>query len=199
MKRIVSLVLALILCCALLAPAFAGSNDDVTYAWVKTGNGKTLNLRDAANKNSQVIAKLPYRAQLVILSQSNGWALVEPVDPKLSSNPGYVMTSYLVLSDPGPWKEDPQAEGPTYEDVDNAVKALKVLSEPYTTVIKTKKPTNYVHLRWIPNTEARYIEKYLCDTEILVLAQSKTWAQVQIVEDGYVGFILRSCVAEPAD
>lgn len=69
------------------------------------------------------------------------------------------------------------------------------MNASYFTVIQTTKATNYVHLRVFPDTNAVYTGAYLCDTQIEVLAESKIWAQVRILDDGKVGFILKSCVA----
>ena len=191
-KKIVSILCLAALLVTFMIPFTAASAE--TYAWVKTGNGKPLNMRAEPTTNSQIVGSLKYRTKVIVHQSENGWALVEPVDWS-RSNPAYVSTQFLSYTDPGPWKGKTTDEpaGPTYEDIDAAVKAIKVV-EPYLAVIKTTRPTNYVHLRWFPNTSARYIAKYLCDTEIEVLAESKTWAQVRIVEDGYVGFILKSCV-----
>ena len=192
MRKIISmLVLLSLLCTIFIIPAEAE-----TYAWVKTGNGKGLYMREEPSKSADIVRTLPYRTKVIVYEYVNGWALVEPADWSMS-NPKYVSANFLVSSDPGPYQGGSQSgtdDGPTYAEVDEALKTMRVLDEPYRGMIKTSRPTNYVHLRWIPNTGARYIEKYLCNTEILVLAESKYWAQVQIADTGYVGFILKSNV-----
>ena len=120
------------------------------------------------------------------------------------SNPGWVSTSFLVSSNPGAYqKKEPEKKEEPVADLNatlnNVTAKIKYLETPYEAVIKTSRPTNFVHLRWYPDTNARYIEKYLCDTEILVLAESAKWAQIQIVEDGYIGFILKANVEKLAD
>lgn len=191
MKKLVSILCAAILMISLLIPAMGLAEQT---AWVKTGNGKGLNIRKEPSKNGEIIKSLPYRTQLIVHEFQNGWALVEPADWSMS-NPGWVSTSFLVYSDPGPYvKPNPDPEPTPTAELDAVVAKIKYLDEPYEAVIKTSRPTNYVHLRWYPDTDARYISRYLCDTQILVLAESSKWAQVQIVEDGYVGFILRNNV-----
>jgi len=184
MKRIVSLFLAIMMFSMICVTAFAAD----PYMYVNTSK---LKQRNGPGKNYEVIATYPIGTKVTVIEKGKDWSLVEPCDVK-DARVGYMMTSYLSKKAP-----DPKDMGPTYEDVDAAVRGLKVLAEPYTTVMKTTKPTNYVHLRWIPNTSARYISKHLRDTKIRVLAQSKYWAQVEIVETGAVGFIVRSCVADP--
>lgn len=200
MKKIISILCLAVMVVGILIPAMSFAKSEST-AWVKTGNGKGLNIRVSPSKEAEIIKTLPYRTQLIVHQFSgNGWALVEPADWSMS-NPGWVSTSFLVYSDPGPYqkkKEDPDPVD-INTTLDGVVAKIKYLEEPYDAVIKTSRPTNFVHLRWYPDTNARYIEKYLCDTEIVVLAESSKWAQVQIVEDGYVGFILKSNVEKLAD
>ena len=183
MKRFVSILMAVLTLTAFCATAFADN-----YYYVNSG---TLNLRNGPGKNYEVISRLPENSRVSVIEKGKDWSLVEPVG---GNRVGYVMTVYLSKNR----SSSGNSGGTANTGVAAAVKALKVLDKPYTTVIKTTKPTNYVHLRWIPDTGARYIDKYLRDTEIRVLAESKTWAQVEIVSTGYVGFILRSCVADPA-
>ena len=177
-----------------------------SYRYVKTGNGKTVNVRSNPWKESgNVIARLPY-GSLVLVYEYNAnktWAYIEADNPNggIETVKGWVQASFLVKNNPGSYKPSSGTDtttAVTLADINKAAKAIKILDTPYTTVIQTKKATNYVHLRWFPNTNAVYSAAYLCDTEIEVLAESNTWAQVRIVEDGKVGFILKSCVAPVA-
>lgn len=140
---------------------------------------------------------------MVDFTASDVWAQVR-VSWKSGVLEGYVLSSFLVRKDPGPYKgrvnptPDP-VQDLTLDSLNRTAKAIKVLDVPYFTVIQTKKATNYVHLRWFPDTNAVYSGAYLRNTEIEVLATSKNWAQVRVVEDGKVGFILMSCVAPVAE
>lgn len=199
MKKFVSILLLTVLMLSVLLPAVCLGE---TTAWVKTNNGKGLNMREEPNKNARIVKVLDYGTQLIVHEFIDGWALVEPADWSMS-NPFWVSTNYLVYSDPGPRPTTRPTARPTSRPIDDddtlrtldsVCKKIKYLSEPYHAVIKTSRPTNFVHLRWYPNTSARYIEEYLCDTEILVLAEGGKWSQVQIADDGYVGFILSANV-----
>jgi len=191
--RLLCLVFVLML--GLLPAITASAATKVTYYYVTTQDGKPLNLRSEPRTGDNILAKLDYRTKVEFLGLcgDSNWSLINVEIAKNSWVKGYVMTKFLTKKDPGPYEAE--NVGPTYEDVDAAVKALKVCNEPYAAYIKTKNAGNYVHLRWIPNTSARYIDRYLANEEVLVLAESKTWAQVQIVRTGYVGFILKNNVA----
>ncbi|MDO5435389.1 MAG: SH3 domain-containing protein [Clostridia bacterium] len=215
MKKYLIKLLCILAVLTMILPMTALANDgDYLVRWIKTDNGKGLNLRTAPDRNADIIEVLPYRMQVYVceinanatwshisMQRPNGKGFGDVID-------GWVMTSFLVKSDPGPYKNpspkktaEPVQEGPTFNDVNSAARSIKYLDVPYEAVIKTRNPANYVHLRWFPSTSANYIEKYLRDTEILVLAESKTWAQVQILTEdtpSYVGFILKSNV-EPLD
>ena len=209
MKKILIKLLCLISVLALALPmAGALANDgDYMVRWVKTDNGKGLNLRASPDKNAEILEVLPYRMQVFVceINKNGTWSHISMERPNGKGFgdiiDGWVMTSFLVKKDPGkynpPKKDDPADEGPTFNDINSAARAIKYVDIPYQAVIKTKNPANYVHLRWFPSTSANYIEKYLCDTEITVLAESKTWAQVQINSEdtpSYVGFILKNNV-----
>lgn len=207
MKKIVSILLLAALVLSLMAPvlANAGSLGLIETAWVKTGNGKSLNVREEPSKNAKILGGLKYRTKVNVYEYRGGWALVEPAD-RSWSNPQWVSKSFLVYSDPGKYKPNPKpTTKPTsspedaFAALDKVCKKIEYLNTPYSAVIRTSRPTNLVHLRWYPDTSARFIEQYLCDTEILVLAQGGKWAQVQIVEDGYVGFILLDNVSPLAE
>ena len=198
MKKFLVSILCLTMVLAILLPMTAMAVER-GYYYVKTGNGKGLNVRTEPKKASgNIVCSIPYRSYVLVYEVSGSWAYIEAENPKGSGTvKGWVHTSYLVSKDPG--KYVPSGDDPTTDDtltsINNAAKALKILDEPYETVITTKKATNYVHLRWFPSTSAVYSGAYLRDTEIEVLAESKTWAQVRIVADGKIGFILKSCVA----
>lgn len=183
-----------------LLPLLSVSADSRGYRYVKTSNGKTVNLRSDPWKADNVITRLPYRSYVLVYetSKDRTWSYVEAQNPNGSGTvKGWVQSSFLVSRDPGKYQpDDPDdpSETTTLADINRVAKAIKTLSESYYTVIKTKKAANYVHLRMFPDTNAVYTGAYLRDTEIEVLAESKTWAQVRIVEDGKVGFILKSCV-----
>lgn len=182
-----------------ILPLAAAANQG--YFYIKTGNGKGVNVRtDPFKASGNVVTTIPYRSYVLVYQYNSNktWAYIEAQNPHGKGTvKGWVQKSFLSRKDPGkytPVKPDPTQEV-TLADINKACKAIKTLKTPYTTVIQTQKATNFVHLRMFPDTNAVFTAQYLCDTEIEVLAESKTWAQVRILEDGKVGFILKSCVA----
>lgn len=201
MKKLLvrALCLMAVLVLAIASVTTVASADDRAYKYVKTANGKSLNVRaNPWKEQGNIVATVPYRAYVLVYQYSDNrtWAYIEAEH----GVKGWVATSFLVNKDPGPYKPvNPDEPDTSVSALNKVAKAIKVLDNPYVTVIQTKKATNYVHLRWFPDTNAVYSGAYLRNTEIEVLATSKTWAQVRIVEDGKVGFILMSTVAPVAE
>ena len=172
-----------------------------SYKYVKTANGKTVNVRSNPWKDGtrNVICRLNYGAMVLVYEYNSNktWAYIEADNPDGSSTTvkGWVQASFLVSSNPGKYVPTDPTLTTTVADLNKVAKAIKVLSASYTTEITTKKAASYVHLRVFPDTNAVYTGQYLRGTQIEVLAESNTWAQVRIVADGKVGFILKSCVA----
>lgn len=204
MKRTLSVLLLVVLLASLLLPVAASAMANPFTRFVKTGNGKALNVRSGPGKDYEVLTTLPYRTMVQVVDTQGDWCLVEPYDI-MWSNPMWVMKSFLVTSDPGPFKGNPTPaptaapQGPTYEDVDAVLRTLAPVATPYLAEIRTERPNNYVHLRWIPNSNARFAAQYLSGEKILVLAESQYWAQVMTLRDGYVGFILKKNVNPMAE
>ena len=160
-------------------------------AWITTPLGGACTWRVGPGKTYDKIGELAYRAKVTVFNTDGSWVYIRPDS---GQGTGYVHRSFIVYSDPGPYGSSSDS-GTTYQNLDDAVKAMRLLEEPYTTCIQTKRATNYCHLRWLPCSDGRVMDKYLAGEEIIVLAESDAWAQVQIVSTGYVGFILSSCVA----
>ncbi len=198
MKRALTVMLLVALIVTMLMPTMAFAMSNPNSRFVKTGNGKPLNVRSGPGTNNEVFFKLPYGTQVEVIDTQGDWCLIRPYDKNLWSQAGnstnmWVMKSFLVTKNPGPWKK-PEPDTPTYEEVDAALRQLKLLESPVLAVIVTSRPTNYVHLRWVPSTNARFSAQYLAGEQVLVLAQSKTWSQVVDLTDGRVGFILTNNV-----
>lgn len=198
MKRTLSILLLVALLVGMLMPTMAFAMSNPNSRFVKTGNGKPLNVRSGPGTNNEVFFTLPYGTQVEVIDTQGDWCLIRPYDEALWRKVGnstnmWVMKSFLVTKNPGPWKK-PEPATPTYEEVDAALRQLRPLESPVLAEIVTSRPTNYVHLRWIPSTDARFSAQYLAGEQVLVLAQSNTWSQVLDLNDGYVGFILTNNV-----
>ncbi len=98
MKKVLSLLFVLILLASLL-PVTASINVPSSTMYVKTANGKTLNLREQPDENAKVIAKIPYAAEVQVYSDFLGmvWYHVQ-----YGMYNGYVKTEFLSETKPRP-------------------------------------------------------------------------------------------------
>lgn len=196
MKKLLSVLCLIALLAAMIVPCLSVAEQSY-YRWVKVNSGSTVNVRSGPGKEYEKMGALPYGTKVIVYEETNGFSLCEPVDSHhFWSNPQYIQSAFLVSYDPGtkPSPKPDPVEDEAWNNVVKAAKALKFMEEPTPAFVKTKKPGNPVHLRWFPDTNAPFSDIIYAGEEITVLAQSKTWAQVQLGSNGHVGFILFSCV-----
>jgi uncharacterized protein YgiM (DUF1202 family) len=62
----------------------------VLNAQSKTVNVKTVNVRSEPNTSSEIVLKLNYGDEVVVISSSNGWDYV-----KINNSSGYIFNKYL--------------------------------------------------------------------------------------------------------
>lgn len=212
MKRIVAFALCLVTIMVLtIAPLATASAADRSYQYVNSyKNGLPVRLRPAPSTNNTEIAKLNHRDVVLVYeyNKQRTWAYVEtdnPMDGATGTIKGWISTEFLSKKDPGPWKGPKPVPTPTDDTLNNlsAVAAkIKPVEVPYTAEIITKNPTALVHLRWFPNTSAKYLDAFPRGTVVTVLAKSAKWVQVAYTpadtEQMHVGFVLADNVAEYA-
>lgn len=190
MKKSLCLVLALMtLALAVLPLAFA-SADSVMY--VKTANGKALNVRSEAKTGDNVIGYLKYGEKVIVVKYSaNGkWAQIEKAS---GSDLAWVMSAYLVPTNPGKYKKAETA-ATTSDDTYSSFRLLD--EEAYSAYTKPSKNGGFVSLRWAPSKSAPVMKNLFADEELMVIAEGKSWLQVQELSTGYVGFVDAKLVRE---
>ena len=101
MKKIISLILAVMLLAVLASAAFSESQGTTMY--VSTKNGKPLNVRSSmsTDDDSNIIGSLKYGAKVITYGTKNGWALI---DYPGFSGPAYIVYRYLSKENPGTYK-----------------------------------------------------------------------------------------------
>lgn len=207
MKRLIALVLCLCTIVVLgITPAMAGAADR-SYQYVNSyKNGLVVRLRPEPNTNNVEITKLPHRALVLVYEYNpqHTWAYVEAENPNGSGTvKGWISTEFLSARDPGPWRGNPQPD-PVVEDQLATLSAVCAKIKPLYTSrvgeIVTKNPTALVHLRWFPNTSAKYLDAFPRGTIVTVIAKGGLWSQVIYTPAGtnetHVGFVLSENVLE---
>lgn len=209
MKRLFAFVLCLVTLLVMTIAPLTCASAERSYQFVNSyKNGRPVNLRSQPNTNSEVVVKLEHRATVLVYeyNKQRTWAYVETDNPNGGSLTvkGWISTEFLSKRDPGNWKPSPKpTEDPAAEVIANlsAVAAkIKPVAEPYSAEITTKNPTALVHLRWFPNTSAKFVDAFPRGTAVTVIAKGGKWTQVVYTPDGtnemHVGFVLSDNVLE---
>lgn len=198
MKKFLAMTAVLVVLMSVLA---VGAMAD-TVMYVKTGNGKTLNVRSEPNAGDNVIYRFEYGQEVYVAYHlGNGWSCVRLAGAFDSD--GYVMTKFLVSSKPGkyvPTSADAELAKPatskesfTMEQLNEVLKTGKAVT-PYNITLYPTRASGWVYLRWVPSRNAQKITTYPGGQVVRVIAELKDWYQVEDPETGVVGFVNSSYV-----
>ena len=205
-RKIVTVALVIMALVAICLPALAEDDYDprAGYYYVKTGNGKGLNVRDGVNGN--VVGSLKYGTRIYVSGFTTPeWALITYKYNK----PGYgygeyaawVSTRYLTRTNPGKYNpDDPTPTGGTtvngLASVNAIFRTARQVPAPYYVVARPSRASGWVNLRWAPSTDAERITGCEQGKQLLVLAEMKDWLQVQDPATGMIGFIMTKFVQQ---
>ena len=196
MKRFISVMLvALTLMLAVFVPAALageeGPNEHAGYYYVKTGNGKGLNVRD--NPNGKVVGSLKYGTRVYVDAFSDSdWALITyRYDNGHGKNDyaAYVSTRFLVHNNPGKF------QGTSSKTTASTVRTEKAVASLYTVVSCPVHATGWVNLRKTPSTSAKVLTRCYTGKLLNVLAETNGWFKVQDPATGMIGYISSKYVA----
>ena len=182
MKRKICLLMIVLLC--LLLPACASAYT----MYVKTSNGGAVNVRLKPSTDSESVAKLNYGSAVEVIQNEGAWSAV---NWQGYSQPCYIQSRYLVSEYPS-GKAKPASTGSTDKgatsiaDVD--FKSFKLV-EPYDVYVQASHVGGYVNLRWAPSMDAAVAERVNDGSTLRVIAEGRSWYQVQDERTGYVGFM----------
>ena len=204
-KRLVSLALAVLMLTVVALPAAVAGDEDYIdpragYYYVKTENGKGLNVRNHPG-GGQVVGSLKYGTRiyvdtfttpewaLITYKYDNGYGVGEYV--------AWVSTRYLTRKNPGKFVPSATAAPasktagtPVTLDAVNAIFfSSRKVDAPYTVVARPSRASGWVNLRWAPSTEAERIATCPQGKKLTVLAEMKDWYQVKDPATGMIGFI----------
>jgi len=207
-KKLVSLALIVMMVLAVSIPAALAGDESPAphsgYYYVKTGDGKTLNVRNAPNGN--IVGHLKYGTRIYVEGFTTPeWALITYTYNNEGFGVGewaaWVSTRYLVRQNPGKFQRDTAAAQPAAQSTGNdqstgPLPALnkifataKQVDAPYTVVARPSRASGWVNLRWAPSTDAQRISTCPQGKRLTVLVELNGWYQVQDPATGMIGFI----------
>ena len=194
MKKVMSLVMALVIATGCLC-VFGASAEEIETWYVKTGNGKTLNVRDVYS--GEVIGRLNYGTPVGVSQFIGDWAIIVYG----SYGDAKVMKKFLVKNDPGKYVGPQDEDGTVLKDsdlgsetVDGLNKQYKIMvyvDEPYSVVAVPTTRTGTVNLRWGPSKNTNLVAMVPADYELTVLAESKNWLLVSDPLTGKISYVAR--------
>lgn len=220
-KRLLSLVLVLILAGSLAAALADGIgtavispsattggpvNPEPMTMYVKTDNGRGLNVRSAPVEGSNIIGLVPYGAMVkVIRFENNGFACIVWNGYGAVNGEAYVVSQFLQWDSPVPviTPVPPVTPAPVYPGLVTPVPqgdSLAVLNAefrtarqvtPFTIVVRPTSARGWVNLRWAPSTDAEVIITCNNGDLLTVIAETQSWYQVQDSYTGVTGFIMK--------
>ena len=189
-KRFVSMMLVVLtLMLAVFVPAALaceeGPDEHAGYYYVKTGNGKGLNVRD--NPNGKVVGNLKYGTRVYVDAFTDSeWALITyRYDNGHGKNDyaAYVSTRFLVHNNPGKF------QGTSSSKSANDVKRTEKTVAPYTIVSRPVHATGWVNLRRTPSTDTKVLNRCYAGKTLTVLAELNNGLKVQDPATGVIGYI----------
>ena len=196
-KRFLTLIAAMVLVLSVCMPSALAYET----MYVRTGNGKTLNVRAEPVMGSEVLLKFEYGQSVTVdYHLGNGWTCVMLAG---AYDVGYVQTKFLVNKDPGKYvptsadaalaKPATSKESYTMEQL-NTVLATARSVNPYTVTVYPTRSSGWVYLRWVPSKNSQQVTTFPGGKEVKVIAELKDWYQVEDPDTGKVGFVYTSYV-----
>ena len=193
------MTVALLLClmASLALPALADTPWGTSIMYVKTANGKPVNVRSAPYKGDNVIGSAPYGHEVLVdwsYAGNDGWTKVVWG----SMGDGYIMSQFLVNEKPGPApspsQKDKEKEAATTDQakLEQELKSEKPVSEYFYIAVRPTRVSGWINFRTGPSATTTRISSFPQDKELLVLGETNNWYRARDPETDKVGYIHKS-------
>ncbi|MCR5567302.1 MAG: SH3 domain-containing protein [Clostridiales bacterium] len=197
MKKFLAAVLILSLITASVVTALAYSAWGTSVMYVKTANGKPVNVRSGPGKGYEAIGSAPYGHQVLVdwsYAGNDGWTKVVWG----GRGDGYIMSRFLVDYDPGkaptPSKEEKEKQEAEAEKkkLDKELKSERAVSEYFYIAARPTRASGWVNLRSGPSKTTSRISFFGDGKELLVMGETTNWYRVQDPDTQKVGYVHKS-------
>jgi uncharacterized protein YraI len=203
MKRFLIAVLVLALIAASVVTALADTPWGTSIMYVKTANGKPVNVRSGPGKEYGVIGSAAYGHQVLTdwsYAGNDGWTKVVWG----SMGDGYIMSRFLVDYDPGkapePSKEEKEKQEAEAEQkkLEKELKSERAVAEYFYIAARPTRASGWVNFRTGPSKATSRISSFGDGKELLVMGETTNWYRAQDPETQKVGYIHKSYVTKLA-
>ena len=197
MKKFLAAVLILSLITASVVTALAYSAWGTSVMYVKTANGKPVNVRSGPGKGYEAIGSAPYGHQVLVdwsYAGNDGWTKVVWG----GRDDGYIMSRFLVDYDPGkaptPSKEEKEKQEAEAEKkkLDKELKSERAVSEYFYIAARPTRASGWVNFRSGPSKTTSRISSFGDGKELLVMGETTNWYRVQDPDTQKVGYVHKS-------
>ena len=181
MKRKWLSLIALVMVAVLFTPVIALGGTNIFY--VDTANKKSLNMRSDCTLGDNIIANIPYRAEVTVFEflAGDAWARVE-----YNGRTGFVMSRYLSGTRPA---SGGSSGGGSSSSTTISYKGFTPTN--YTAAVRPSNPSGYVNMRWAPSKSTSVHEVYYAGETLQVIADNGTWCQVYDTSRNICGFMMK--------
>ncbi|MBQ6564653.1 MAG: SH3 domain-containing protein [Clostridia bacterium] len=177
MKKLISIVLAIMTIVGLMIPVFAGAEaKENATMWVNCSDGRRLNVRE--KPDGKVLYRIECGTKVEVQSSASapkGWAFITVKGQKKG---GYVKTQYLFDKKPG-----------KYEITERADNFVEVTPYNVTAKALNDNTDKSVGLRTKPNKVYKSIRRLAAGDVLQVVAEGKTWSRVVDPSTGATGYV----------
>ncbi len=203
MKKILAALLVLALIAASVVTALADTPWGTSIMYVKTANGKPVNVRSGPGKEYQAIGSAAYGHQVLAdwsYAGNDGWTRVVWG----SMGDGYIMSRFLVDYDPGeapePSREEKEKQEAEAEQkkLEKELKSEKPVEEYFYVAARPARASGWVNFRSGPSKATSRISSFGDGKELLVMGETTNWYRVQDPETQKVGYIHKNYVVKLA-
>jgi uncharacterized protein YgiM (DUF1202 family) len=195
------LIAAIVMALALVLLAAVAMAE--TY-YVKTGDGKTVNVRYTDDTSHEVLAQLKYGTKVNVLAFTKGgaWALItydgKTKDGDYYYGDAYIMSKFLVPYKPEPYSGGGSGSGSGTDTSSlNALFSKAKIVDPYRITVRPTRASGQVNVRWAPSKASTLLRAFPSGAELNVIAELGTdWFQVEDPDSGVVGFLNKAYIVK---
>lgn len=181
MKKLISLLLAVILLCSVAALA-SGSGFGLGTMYVYTENGKGLNVRSTPDVADNIIGSVKYGGAVNVTEFQGNWAVIEWGDTV-----AYVQKRFLQWYVPDPRPAPRPTEKP--DDGKDAELRSEVPVDSIRLEARATRASGWVNMRIAPSKNTRRVQTCSDGTELIAFGETTNWFHVTDPATGNSGYI----------
>ena len=194
MKKILTAVLVLALVASSIVSAMAYGSSTL---YVKTANGKSVNVRSAPSKDAEIIGTVKYGGQVQMdwsYAGNDGWTKVFWG----ARGDGYIMSRFLTDTNPGkaptPSKDSQKKKEAETEKqkLANEQKSEKAVAEYFYIAVRPTRVSGWVNFRKGPSKTTARISSFGDGKELLVIGETTNWYKARDLVTNNEGYIHKS-------